>query len=189
MSMVTRLLTNYQLENLSRQQICALKHEHQKVLARLKKLTWKTNLPITFDNTSITGYGNFGLFETFKNAIGYKELLQKHFTVNRHHNCRYSPAELADILGDCITLGMVRFDHMNNLKFDPGYRKIKGLERVPDERTFRYLLAKLSVEDLEKLKTGCSKSDIELRVFGHDCIVFCKAQCIDKSFFQFRQKI
>lgn len=153
MSMVTRLLTNYQLENLSRQQIHALEREHQKALARLKKLTGKTNLPVAFDNTSITGYGNFGLFEAFKNAIGYKELLQKHFTVNRHHNCRYSPADLADILGDCITLGMVRFDHMNTLKFDPGYRKIKGIDRVPDERTFRYLLTKLSVEDLEKLKT------------------------------------
>jgi len=152
MSMVTRLLTNYQLETLSRQQIRALEREHQKTLARLKKLTDKTNLPVTFDNDSVTNFGNFGLFETFKNAIGYTELLSKHFNISRHHNCRYNATELADILGDCIALGIVRFDHMNSLKFDPGYQKTKGIEQVPDERTFRYLISKLSVEDIEKLK-------------------------------------
>ncbi|MFZ5649197.1 MAG: hypothetical protein ACOY30_16435 [Bacillota bacterium] len=74
MSMETRLLTNYQLENLSRQQIRAMERKHQKALTRLKKLTDKTNLPVTFDNDSVTNFGNFGLFETFKNAIGYTEL-------------------------------------------------------------------------------------------------------------------
>lgn len=152
MSMVTRLLTNYQLENLSRQQIRALKRKQQKALARLERVAAKTNLPVTFDNISVTGFGNFGLLETFKNAISYRELLQKHFTVNRHHNCRYSATELADILSDCIALGIVRFDHMNGLKSDPGYQKIKGLDRVPDERTLRYMISKLTAEDIEKLR-------------------------------------
>lgn len=82
MSMVTWLHTNYQLENHSRHQIRAMKREHQKAFARLKKLTDKTNLPVTFDNNSVTGFGNFGLFETFKNSIGYTELLRKHLMVN-----------------------------------------------------------------------------------------------------------
>jgi len=152
MSMVTRLLTNDQLKNLSRQQIRDLGRKQEKALAKLKKLAARTNLPVSFDNNSITGFGNFGLFETFKNAIGYSELLQKHFKVNRHHNCRYSATELADILGDCLALGIVRFDHMNGLKFDPGYQKVKGIERVPDERTLRYLISKLTPEDIKKLK-------------------------------------
>ncbi|MCL5290371.1 MAG: hypothetical protein M1489_04985 [Firmicutes bacterium] len=71
MSMVTRLLTNYQLEALSRQQIRAMERKHQIALAKLRKFTDKTNLPIAFNNNSVTSCGNFGLFETFKNAIGY----------------------------------------------------------------------------------------------------------------------
>ncbi|MFZ5633967.1 MAG: hypothetical protein ACOY40_14080, partial [Bacillota bacterium] len=62
---------------------------------------------------------NFGLLETFKNAIGYRELLQKHFTVNRHHNCRYSAAELADILGDCIAFSPVHAGLILVLPFLP----------------------------------------------------------------------
>ncbi len=41
---------------------------------------------------------------------------------------------------------------MNGLKFDPGYQKIKGIDQIPDERTIRYLLAKLTPEDVNKLK-------------------------------------
>lgn len=53
---------------------------------------------------------------------------------------------------DCAALGLLRFDHMNMLKSDPGYQKIKELDQVPDERTLRYLISKLSIEDIEKLK-------------------------------------
>lgn len=41
---------------------------------------------------------------------------------------------------------------MNQLKVDPGYQKIKGVERIPDERTLRYLISNLRIGDIEKLK-------------------------------------
>lgn len=116
MNIVSRLLTNNQLETLSRQQKRDLQRKHEKAFVQLQKLTHKTNLPVTFDNHTVTSYGNFGLFETFKKAIGFTGFLQKHFTVKRHHNCQYTAAELADIMSDCIALGLVRFEHMNGLK-------------------------------------------------------------------------
>lgn len=150
--MVSRFFTNDQLKSLSRQQKRELQHRHEKALSRLQKLVGKTNLPITFDNTTVTGFGNFGLFEALKQTIDFAGILQKHFTVHRHHNCTYSAAELVDIMVDCAALGLLRFDHMNQLKVDPGYQKIKGINQVPDERTLRYLISKLGVEDIEKLK-------------------------------------
>ena len=153
MNMVSRLLTNNQLETLNRQQKRALQREHKKAFARLQRTTEKSNLPVTFDNHTVTSYGNFGLFEAFKKAIDFTGLLKKHFTVKRHHNCRYTAAGLADIMSDCIALGLVRFEHMNALKSDQGYQKLKGIDQVPDERTYRYLIEKLTAEDIQNLKT------------------------------------
>ena len=98
MNMVSRLLTNNQLERLNRRQKRGLQRKYEKAFTRLRKLTHKTNLPVTFDNHTVTSYGNFGLFETFKKAIDYAGLLKKHFTIKRHHNCRYTAAALADIM-------------------------------------------------------------------------------------------
>ncbi len=109
-------------------------------------------MPVVFDNHTVTSYGNFSLIESFKQAIGFIELLQKHLTVNRHHNFRYSTAQLVDIMTDCICVGLFRFMHMDALKSDPGYCKIKGIEKVPDESTFRQLLAKFEQENISQLQ-------------------------------------
>lgn len=150
--MVSRFFTNEQLKSFSRQQKRDLQRSHEKAISRLQKLTDKINLPITFDNVTVTGFGNFGLFEALKQAIDFAGIVRKHFTVHRHHNCTYSATELVDIMVDCTALGLLRFNHMNQLKVDPGYQKIKGIAHVPDERTLRYLISKLSIEDIEKLK-------------------------------------
>lgn len=51
---------------------------------------------------------------------------------------------------DAAALGLLRFSHMEALKQDPGYQTIKDHDTVPDERTLRYLLAKLT-EKLRKV--------------------------------------
>ncbi|MEW6066009.1 MAG: hypothetical protein AB1538_12725 [Bacillota bacterium] len=38
------------------------------------------------------------MFEVLKQAIGLVEIVQKHLTVTRHHNCTYSAAEIIDIM-------------------------------------------------------------------------------------------
>jgi len=98
-----------------------------------------------------SSYGNFGLFEALKQVIGFADLLIKHLTVKRHHNCTYSAAELIDIMVDCASLGLLRFSHMDDLKHDPGYQNLKGIDQIPDERTLRYLLSQLTLENIEQL--------------------------------------
>jgi len=90
--MVAQLLTNHQQENMTRQQKRDRERRYLKTQKRLQKLAAKTNLPVTFDNTSVTAYGNFGLFESLKQAIGLTDMLKKQFKVKRHHNCIYSGA-------------------------------------------------------------------------------------------------
>ncbi|RJX17145.1 MAG: hypothetical protein C4575_13770 [Desulforudis sp.] len=41
---------------------------------------------------------------------------------------------------------------MNALKTDPGYQSLKELDRVPDERTVRYLLGRFGPDNFEALR-------------------------------------
>lgn len=150
--MITQILADGKFLNLSRQQKRALERQQAKERKRLEKLAQKTNLPVTFDNHTITGSGGFGLFEAFKEAVGFKEIVQKHFKVKRHHNCIYPSVRLIDTLIDNIVRGHFRFEHMNALKLDPGYKTLKGLAQVPDESTQRYFLSRLDWQDVAKLK-------------------------------------
>jgi hypothetical protein len=150
--MVPQLNPNNQQESLKRQQKREIERQHKKAYKKLQKLTEYTNLPVVFNNHTVTSYGNFSLIESFKQAVGFIDLLQKHLTVNRHHNFRYSTAQLVDIMTDCICVGLFRFMHMDALKSDPGYCKIKGIEKVPDESTFRQLLARFEQENISQLQ-------------------------------------
>lgn len=151
--MVPQLLTIDQPENETRQQKRNRERCYQKALKKLKKLVAGVNLPVTFDNTTVTQFGNFGLFEALKQVIGFVDLLREHLTIKRHHNCRYSAAEIIEIMIDCAALGLLRFSHMNALKFDNGYKAFKGLTQVPDESTLRNLLASLTPEHIEQLRS------------------------------------
>lgn len=150
--MVAQVLTGNQEEKLSRQQRRDRERRCQKAARRLEKLAAKTNLPVTFDNTTVTAYGNFGLFEAFKQVAGFADLLRLHLTIRRHHNCIYSAAELIETMMDCAALGLLRFSHMEALKHDPGYQKLKGIDQVADERTLRNLLSLLTPEHIEQLR-------------------------------------
>lgn len=150
--MLAQVLTDEQLRNLSRRQRREMERRQAKERARLERLVRQAALPVTFDNRSVTASGGFGLLEGFKRAIGFADLARKHGTIRRHHNCRYSAVRLLDSLVDGVALGLLCFDHMNALKGDPGYRLIKGLDDVPDERTLRYFLAHLDPEDVDKLR-------------------------------------
>ena len=104
-------------------------------------------------------YSIFGLFETFKKVVGLQELIQEHTDIKRRHNCLYTAHEIIDTMVDAAALGLLRFSHMEALKQDPGYQTIKDRDTVPDERTLRYLLAKLTekhVEQLRKVNDGTS---------------------------------
>jgi len=149
---VAQVLTGNQQENLPRQQKRALERRYQKAARRLEKLAAKTGLPVTFDNATVTAYGNFGLFEAMKRVIGFADILQRHLSIQRHHNCTYSAVELIETIIDSAALGLVRFSHMEALKHDPGYQRLKGVDRVADERTLRGLLSQFTPEWVEQLR-------------------------------------
>jgi hypothetical protein len=51
---------------------------------------------------------------------------------------------------------------MDALKSDPGYCKVKGIEKVPDESTFRQLLAKFEQANVHQLQQ-VNQSLLELK--------------------------
>jgi len=57
--MVSQLPTDNQQGKMSRGQKRDLERRRQKAAKRLQKLASRTNLPVTFDNTTVTSYGNF----------------------------------------------------------------------------------------------------------------------------------
>jgi len=138
--MVSQLISTNQLENLSRQQKRQLERKYQKKLQSLQRKTNKTNLPTSFDNLTVTSFGNFGILEAFKQAIDFRGMLSQ-VHLDRHHNCKYTDVELLDTAIDAISLGLLRFSHMNALQIDPGYQKIKEITQLPDESTLRNYLS------------------------------------------------
>ncbi|ABO50799.1 transposase, IS4 family [Desulforamulus reducens MI-1] len=182
--MVSQLITTNQLETMSRQQRRNLERKYQKKLNSLQHQTSKSDLPLRFDNSSVTAYGSFGILEAFKKAVDLPGML-KRVSLKRHHNCKYSDTELLDTIIDALSLGLLRFSHMNALQTDPGYQKIKEVTQVPDESTLRNFVSliceqealdQLSLvnQELLSLKAKCDQSrevwldidDSVLTVFG-----------------------
>ena len=126
-----------------REDTLAQRRMHKKIRRKL--------LPVTFDNTTVTEAANFQFIEVFKHLIGLSHLVNQHLTVARSPNCVYATDQLIDHLVDCIVLGHTRFSHIEALQFDPGYQIVKGLDRFPDESTFRKFLSELDAEHLSQL--------------------------------------
>ncbi|MFC4766813.1 IS1380 family transposase, partial [Effusibacillus consociatus] len=117
---------------------------------RIKKIVKKLR-PVTFDNDTVTEAGNFQFLARFKELIGLDALIESHFHLEQKANCIYTAGTLVDHLLDCALLGYTRFQHMNALQSDPGYQIITGIDRFPDESTFRGFLSKLSWSHLIQL--------------------------------------
>ncbi|MDD2359157.1 MAG: hypothetical protein PHS89_07285 [Syntrophaceticus schinkii] len=90
----------------------------------------------TFSMASIgtTKFVNFGSVEFYKQAIGFKELIRSTFTMRKTSNSKYQSPEMLDFLVDAQILGLSGFEHINDLRYDPGYLKIKGdINEFPEE--------------------------------------------------------
>jgi hypothetical protein len=117
---------------------------------RIKQIVKKLR-PVTFDNNTVTEAGNFQFLARFKELIGLDALIEDHFHLEQKANCVYPSSKLVDHLLDCALLGHTRFSHMNALQSDPGYQIVTGIDRFPDESTFRGFLSKLSWSHLIQL--------------------------------------
>lgn len=150
--MIPKKEDNSQQQNLPprserRPEIIRLGKRRRKILRRLCRI----NLEVVFDNDTTTAFGNFASIETFKGAIGFSEMISERFSYQKHWNSTYSSHQLLDYLTDCCILGLSRFDHMEVLRSDPGYKKVKDVPQVPSEKRYRDLLGCLEEKHLKEL--------------------------------------
>ena len=98
-------------------------------------------LGATFDSTTVTRYASLSYLENFKQIIGFDQLLEEGLSYKKYHNSKFSTAQIVDFLCDASVLGFSRFQHMDELRTDNAYLKIKG--QVPSEKVCRDLLMNL----------------------------------------------
>src|SRR5690606_17983863 len=144
--MVTQTLDHAKEQITRRERRVAILKERR----RIKKIKRKL-LAVTFDNDTVTEAANFQFLARFKELIGIDALIESHFHLEQKANCVYSASELLDHLLNCALIGHTRFQHMNALQSDPGYQIVTGIDRFPDESTFRHFLSKLSWNHLIQL--------------------------------------
>lgn len=130
-----------------RPQIVKLEKKKRKLLLKLKEV----NLKVEFTNKNTTSFGNFALIETFKRSFGIQKIIKDNLSIKKHWNSTYPVQTLIDYMTDCCVLGITRFDHMERLKYDPGYKKVKGIEEYPSEGRFRDLMGRFKELNIKEL--------------------------------------
>ena len=130
-----------------RPEIIKFEKKKRKLLRKLNGV----NLRVEFSNESTTSCGNFALIETFKKSIGFQEIIKENLSIKKHWNSTYKADTLVDFMTDSCILGKTRFEHMEGLNYDPGYKKIKGIEQFPSEGRFRDLMGRAEESHIKEL--------------------------------------
>lgn len=129
----------------------AARRRIERVLGKLEKKFRRCEIPVEFDNETCTDFGLFAKLEQFKEIIGIRQLLERVVTLRKRHNSKWSAVEMFDYLLDGLMLGLSRFEHLEKLRFDPGYRKVKEVEEIPGEKRYRDLMGMAGEETLYEL--------------------------------------
>lgn len=96
-------------------------------------------LHATFDNETVSDNIAYGYIEAFKRAINFKDIIRKHLTFQKGKNSTFKPVDIIDFMIDANILGYSRFTHMDDLKDDVTYQKIKQ-HVMPSEKVCRDLI-------------------------------------------------
>lgn len=120
-----------------RPEIIKLEKEKRKLTRRLRHV----NLQVEVNNNTVTAFGNFHTIETFKQAIGLSTIIKDNFTLTKGINSLYKATQVLDYMIDSCCVGLFRFDHMEYLRYDPGYLVLKGISSFPSEKVFRGFLS------------------------------------------------
>jgi signal peptidase I len=119
---------------------------------RLFKKHLKKLPDFTFDNKTVTSFGNFVFLDKFKEFIGFKNDIIKNIRLKRGDNIVYSDYDILDHMINSNLVGKHHFAHYNDLIDDPGFLRIKDTEVLPDESTCRKSLDKIEIENIAQLK-------------------------------------
>lgn len=110
------------------------------------------NIPATFDNKTVSDNAAFTYVEAFKTLIGIKPLIRDTITYRKPLNSVFSTVDIIDYMIDASILGYSRFSHMDDLRNDAVYGKIKGSD-CPSEKVCRDLLKALPENALKELRS------------------------------------
>lgn len=138
----------------------------------LKKKIRFLNMKAKFNDTKVTSVATFSYVESFKQIIGLPTILEKGVTYKKAANSTFNTAEIIEYMIDANILGFSRFMHIETLRNDEGYKKFKGIDKLPSEKVCRDLLKALPTETLEELRT-INKKILDLKSSTEDVREVC----------------
>ncbi len=121
--------------------------QKQKKMKRFNQL----NIKATFDNETVTNNANFSYVEAFKEIIKLRSMIKETINHQKGSNSTYTTIDIIDFMIDSIILGYSRFSHMDDLRNDAGYQKIKD-SKIPSEKVYRDLLKALPDEAKDEFR-------------------------------------
>lgn len=98
-------------------------------------------LPAKFDNETVTKHASVYYMEAFKKKIHLRPIMENYFTYEKHHNSTFPTVDTLEFMIDASIQGYSRFSHMEELRKDNGYIKLKS--KAPSEKVCRDLLCQL----------------------------------------------
>jgi hypothetical protein len=121
--------------------------QKQKKMKRFKQL----NIKATFDNKTVSSNASFTYVEAFKKIINFRSMIKDSISYQKAPNSTYTTIDIIDFMVDSIILGHSRFLHMDDLRNDSGYIRIKN-SNISSEKVCRDLLKTLPDEAKDEFR-------------------------------------
>lgn len=100
----------------------------------------KLNIKAKFNNKSVSSVATFTYVELFKKIVNLSSLINNGVAYEKPTNSVFTTAEIIEYLIDSNILGYSRFNSIEDLRKDMGYKNIKETDRLPSEKVCRDLL-------------------------------------------------
>lgn len=92
-------------------------------------------IKVEFTGKNLTGQAGFIHMERFARKLGLHSLLERHISIKRGDNARYSAADVVTMLAMGTLAGVKHMSHMAILRADQVIRRLFDWEAFPDDRT------------------------------------------------------
>lgn len=109
------------------------------------------NIPSSFDNKTVSNNAAYTYVESFKELIGFESLISNTIGYQKPPNSTHTVSNIIDFMIDAIILGYSRFSHMEDLRKDPAYQKMKSF-KLPSEKVCRDLLKILPKDAIAEIR-------------------------------------
>lgn len=109
------------------------------------------NISASFDNKTVSNNAAYTYVEAFKELIGFESLINNTIDYHKPANSTYTVSNIIEFMIDAIILGYSRFSHMEELRKDPAYQKMKTF-KLPSEKVCRDLLKFLPNEAISAVR-------------------------------------